>query len=143
MSELRKTLEEEVRKIIDEPMPELSPSKPPEIETEGVFDPSLLDSAGHSLPPESDPFTEDPLARFADRLVGGMERMAVNHAPMIFEPPPTEHKVRIYLLDRAGDLQAIEREIESYLNNGYRGFPTVCNDFLIMDFARRKESEEK
>lgn len=117
------------------------PSEPIRLESDGIFD-----SAGYPTPSESDPFTEDPLAKFADRLVGGMERLMPampSPGPIVFTPPPAEHKVRIFRFYDKADLAFIERQIETLLNDGYScHIPTVCGDFVIMDFSRRKESEE-
>jgi hypothetical protein len=58
-------------------------------------------------------------------------------------PPRSEHKVKIFRLNDQADLTQIESAIEEYLNNGYCCHtPAVVNDFLIMDFSRRKETEE-
>lgn len=116
------------------------PSKPPEIETENIFDPELLNRPDPAFLEEMGGFLDNPMGPVMKMLTQYMETF--KPSPIVYDPPPQEHKVRIFCLDRAADLHVVEREIESYLNNGYRGFPTVCNDFLIMDFSRRKESEE-
>lgn len=136
MSELREQLESEVKRIIDEPMPEI------EIETKNIFDPEL-DSLHSPLRFTGEPFPGDPM-----QVIAGMMRDLKDMAPqfmpspIVYEPPPSEHKIRIFRLNDHSDLPQIESAIEEFLNNGYRGYPITCNDFLIMDFSRRKEIEE-
>jgi hypothetical protein len=131
MSELRKTLEEEVRKITDEPMPE--PNEPIRLETDGVFD-----SAGYPFP-QAGEFTDNPMATLMQPLIQYFEAIK----PKAFEPPKTEHKVRVFQFTDRTFSARVEEEIQAILNDGYRcHMPTVVGDFVIMDFSRRKESEE-
>jgi hypothetical protein len=114
-------------------------SEPIRLETDGVFD-----SAGYPLPLEAmmgDEFFDNPTGPLMKMLGRYLDSIK---PPMAFTTPPrAEHKVRIFLLDGAADLQAIEGAIEGYLNDGYCShMPTVVNDFVIMDFSRRKETEE-
>src|SRR6266540_1579096 len=71
------------------------------------------------------------------------ERMSM---PVALEPIKSEHKVRIFrllALAKPKEIAAIESAIEAFLNEGYCcHIPIVCNDFLIMDFSRRKENKE-
>jgi hypothetical protein len=128
MSELREQLESEVKRIIEDPMPE--------IETDGVFD-----SAGYPMP-QAGEFIDDPMAALMQPLIQYFESIK----PKVFEPVKSEHKVKIFWLHRSlkiEEVEQIETMIEDLLNNGYCcHMPTVCSDFVIMDFSRRKESEE-
>jgi len=125
MSELREQLEAEVKRIIEDPMPE--------IETEGVFD-----SAGYPMPGE---FIDNPMAALMQPLIQYFEAIK---PPMAFTTPPkTEHKVRVFRFTDRTLPAKIEEEIQAILNDGYCcHMPTVVNNFVIMDFSRRKETEE-
>jgi len=134
MSELREQLKSEVERILEEELPE--PSEPIRLETDGVFD-----SAGYPMPGE---FIDNPMAALMQPLIQYFEAIK---PPMAFTTPPkTEHKVRIYQLVEEYDLEALEAmaaEMEAFLNDGYCcHIPTVVNNFVIMDFSRRKETEE-
>lgn len=116
------------------------PSKPPEIETENIFDPELL----NRIQEEDDSFDDDPMNPIVKMLREYLESIK---PPMAFTTPPkSEHKVRIFQLNESIGLVAIdsiERTIEDLLNAGYCcHMPTVVNDYVIMDFSKRKESEE-
>lgn len=106
----------------DETAPQ--PGASPEIETEGVF-------------------MDNPLAAIFKPLT---EYFKAIKPPMTLEPPKSEHKVRIFYLPVVAPLEhlkKIESEIEAALNDGYYcHMPTVVNDYVIMDFSRRKETKE-
>lgn len=141
MSELRKTLEEEVRKIIDEPdgpLPEF-PIKPPEIETENIFDPDLEKPDPQFLE-EMNALMDNPLTAIIKPLTQYFESIK---PPMAFERVKSEHKVRIFQINNWTNADEIAANIEALLNEGYCcHIPTVVGDYVIMDFSRRKESEE-
>lgn len=121
--------------------PELSKS---EIETENIFDPELLNRPDPAFLEEMGGFLDNPMGPLIKVLAQSLEACAPK--PLVLpDPPKTEHKVKIFWLHRSlkiEEVEEIETVIEAFLNDGYRGFPTVCNDFLIMDFSRRKETEE-
>lgn len=110
-----------------------SANEPISLETEKIFDPEFEQPAPGSI-------LDDPIMAYADRIMDGLKDMMPT--PMVYDPPLSEHKVRIFRLNDRASLGQIENAIEEYLNNGYRGFPTVVNDFVIMDFSRRKEAEK-
>lgn len=117
-------------------------SEPIRLETEAVFDPELLKRIQ-----EEDQYDDsfyDPMKPLVSMLREYLESIK---PPMAFTTPPkTEHKVRIYQLAKEYNLPAMEAfaaEIEALLNDGYCcHMPTVVGDYVIMDFSRRKESEE-
>jgi hypothetical protein len=116
------------------------PSEPIRLETDGVFD-----SAGYPFP-ELDPETlmDNPMLALLKPLIQYFESIK---PPMAFTmPPKSEHKIRIFRFkDSLGiaSIDSIERTIENMLNDGYCcHMPTVVGDFVIMDFSRRKETEE-
>jgi len=114
----------------------------PEIETEGVFD-----SAGYQIPDFGvGPFPDNPMKMLAG-MMGDLKDMALHRGPFVLpSAPPLEHKVRIYQLVEEYNLEALEQmaaEMEAFLNDGYCcHMPTVVNNYVIMDFSRRKEPEE-
>lgn len=125
--------------IPEKPSPE--PSKP-EIETEGVFDQSLLDSAGFPFPgldPEA--FMDNPMLALLKPLIQYFESIK---PPMAFTTPPkTEHKVRVFRFTDRTLPGVVEAEMQELFDEGYCcHMPTVVNNFVIMDFSRRKETEE-
>lgn len=147
MSELIDKLDEsKVQRILEESFPKPSkkidgefyppPSKPPEIETEGVFNQDYLEDPGA--------FIDNPMAAMLQPLIRYFESIKPPMASI--ERPKLEHKVRIYQLAKEYNLPAMEAfaaEIEALLNDGYCcHMPTVVGDYVIMDFSRRKESEE-
>lgn len=142
MSELENQIRTEVKRIIDEPMPEPSPIKPPEIETENIFDPELEKPDPNFLE-EMNEFLDDPMKPIVKMLGQYLESIK---PPMALGPIKSEHKVKIFWLHRSlklEEVEQIETMIEDLLNDGYCSHPpVVCNDFLIMDFSRRKETEE-
>jgi len=126
-----------VDKILKEPIPE--PSEPIRLETEAVFDPELLQRPDPNFLEEIEGFLDNPMKPLVGLLGQYLERMS----PKAFEPIKSEHKVRIFRIDDRTVLAEVAAEIETFLNDGYCcHIPTVCNDFLIMDFSRRKETEE-
>jgi hypothetical protein len=118
------------------------PSEPIRLETDGVFD-----SAGYPLPLEAmmgDEFFDNPMGPLMKMLGRYLDSIK---PPMAFTTPPkTEHKVKIFWLHRSlkiEEIEQIELMIEDLLNNGYCShMPTTVGDFVIMDFSRRKETEE-
>lgn len=138
MSELRDQLEAEVKRIIDEPMTEPFPVKPPELETDGVFDADLERPAPAFLN-EIGEFLDNPAGAILQMLAQSLEALR----PRAYEPIKSEHKVKIFRLNDRTVLAEVEAEIEAFLNDGYCcHMPAVCGDFLIMDFSRRKENEQ-
>lgn len=130
---------ERVRQINERVSPE-PPSEPVKIETDGVFDSELLDSAGYPMPPEIDSLLSDPMGVMLKMLGNYFDSMR----PRAVKPIKTEHKVRIFQINDRANLEEIAAEIEALLNDGYCcHMPTPCGDFLIMNFSRRKETEEK
>ncbi len=128
---------EEVKRILEESIPK--PSEPIRLESEAVFDPDLEK-------PELDIFQNDPMKMYAS-LVGDLKHMASRfmqpRPAMVYDPPAQEHKVRIFRLNDRVRLAEVESQIESILNEGWCcHHPVVVGDFLIMDFSKRKESEE-
>jgi hypothetical protein len=115
------------------------PSEPIRLETESVFDPEL-DSAGYPLPIEES-FMDNPMAAMLQPLIQYFEAIK----PKMSEPIKTEHKVKIFWLHRSlklEEIELIEKMIEDLLNDGYCcHMPTAVNDFVVMDFSRRKETE--
>jgi hypothetical protein len=110
------------------------PSEPIKLETDGVFD-----SANYPIP-QAGELIDNPMAALMQPLIQYFESIK---PPMVFEPPKTEHKVRIFRFHDRSVLSAIEEEIQSFLDDGYCcHIPTVVGDFVIMDFSRRKEAEE-
>jgi len=115
------------------------PSEPVRIETENVFDPELLQRPDPNFLEEMEGFLDNPMKPLVGLLGQYLERMS----PKAFELIKSEHEVRIFQINDTANLEEIAAEIETFLNDGYCcHIPTVCNDFLIMDFSRRKESEE-
>jgi hypothetical protein len=122
---------------------ELNPSSEPvKIETDNVFDPELLNRPDPEFLNEMEEFLDNPMKPLVGLLSQYLERMA----PKAFEPVKQEHKVRIFKLSalaKPKETSHIESAIESYLNDGYCcHMPTVVGDYVIMDFSRRKETEE-
>lgn len=121
---------------------EETPSEPVKIETEGVFDPSLLDQPDPKFLEEMGAFLDNPMTPIIKMLTQSLESLR----PKPFEFPAlplAEHRVKIFRLNDQADLAQIESAIEEYLNNGWCcHHPTICGDFVLMDFSRRKESEE-
>ena len=112
-------------------------SEPIRLETEEVFDLEKL---------EPDLFQDDPLKMYAS-LVSDLKHMAscfMRPSPIIaYAPPEQDHKVRIFRVYDQMRLTEVESQIESILNEGWCcHHPVVVGDFLIMDFSRRKETEE-
>ncbi len=137
MSELGEQLKnEEVKRILEESLPK--PSEPIRLESEGIFD-----SLGYPLLQEEE-FINNPMAAFTQSLIQYLE--AIKPKAFALEPIKSEHKVRIFrllALAKPKEIAAIESAIEAFLNEGYCcHIPIVCNDFLIMDFSRRKENKE-
>lgn len=137
MSELREQLKSEVERILEEKLPE--PSEPIRLETEGVFD-----SAGYPLPLEAmmgDEFFDGPMGPLMKMLGRYLDSIK---PPMAFTTPPkTEHKVRVFRMTDDTMISYVEAEMERFLNDGYCcHMPTVVGDFVIMDFSRRKETDE-
>ncbi len=135
MSELGEQLKNEVEKILEEKLPE--PSEPIRLESEDIFD-----SVGYP-PPQAGEFINNPMATLMQPLIGYFEAIK----PKALEPIKSEHKVKIFRLPalaKPKEIANIEAMIEALLNEGYCcHMPTVCNDFLIMDFSRRKEGEKE
>jgi hypothetical protein len=117
--------------------PEL-PSEPIRLETESVFDPELLRRIQEE---DNDSFDDDPMNPIVKML---REYLDSIKPPTAFTTPPkTEHKVRVFQFTDRTFSARVEEEIQAILNDGYRcHMPTVVGDFVIMDFSRRKESEE-
>lgn len=112
-----------------------APSEPIRLETDGVFD-----SAGYPFPPVGE-FIDNPMAGLLQPLIQYFESIK----PKYLEPIKSEHKIRIYHFKEydSASLEGIAEEIENLLNDGYCcHMPTVVNNFVIMDFSRRKETEE-
>jgi hypothetical protein len=130
MIELHEQLrKEEVERILEESLPK--PSEPIRLETENIFD-----SIGYPMPGE---FIDNPMAGLLQPLIQYFEAIK----PKAFEPPKSEHKVRIFRFNDKTNCAKIAEEIETLLNDGYCcHIPTVVGDFVIMDFSRRKENEE-
>ncbi len=125
-------------------MPE--PSEPIRLETDGVFDSAgyplpqagEFDSAGYPLP-QAGEFIDNPMATLMQPLIQYFEAIK----PKAFEPPKTEHKVRVFQFNDRTLPGKVEEEIQAIFNDGYCcHMPTVVGDFVIMDFSRRKESDE-
>jgi len=115
------------------------PNEPIRLETEGVFD-----SAGYPLPLEAmmnDEFFDNPMGPLMKMLGRCLDSIK---PPMAFTTPPkTEHKVRVFRFTDRTLPAKVEEEIQAILNDGYCcHMPTVVNNFVIMDFSRRKESQE-
>lgn len=112
----------------------IPPSEPVKIETEGVFNQDYLE--------EMSSF-DNPMAAIMKPLTQYFE--AIRPKPLEF--PKSEHKVKIFRLPalaKPREIAAVESAIEAILNDGYCcHMPTVCGDFLIMDFSRRKETKEE
>lgn len=131
---------EEVARIRSERIPE--PKEPIKIETEGVFNQDYLEEA------EPKPFDDNSMVPMMMMRAAAAEYVKAIRAqpPAFAEPPKSEHKVRIYQLTaeyNQAALEAFAAEMEAFLNEGYCcHMPTVVNDYVIMDFSRRKESEE-
>jgi len=123
-----------VERILEESLPK--PSEPIRLESEGIFD-----SPGYPLPQEGE-FIDNPMAALMQPLIQYFEAIK----PKALEPIKSEHKVKIFRLPalaKPKEIAAIESTIEAFLNEGYCcHIPTVCNDFLIMDFSRRKEDKD-
>lgn len=152
MSELSDQLRNsDVQRILEESLPK--PSEPIRLESEEVFDSDLLNQSdrdvanpGFLSESEMDAFQDNPLKLYAG-LVGDLKSMASRFMQppraMVYDPPAQDHKVRVFRLNDQANLTEVESQIESILNDGWCcHHPTVCGDFLIMDFSRRKESEE-
>lgn len=136
MPQLEDQLRDEVKRIIDKPLPE--PSKAPEIETENIFDPDL-EKPDPKFLEEMEGFLDNPMNMVMKVLTNYLDSLK----PRIPEPIKSEHKVRIFRLNDRTVLAEVEAQIEAFLNDGYCcHMPTTCNDFLMMDFSRRKETEE-
>lgn len=121
--------------IVDDDKAESQPSEPIKIETEGVFNQDYLE--------EPEAFIDNPMVAMMKPLITEYFQ-AMRPKPL--EPIKTEHKVRIFRLPElmaSAEIESVERAIEALLNDGYCcHMPTVCNDYVIMDFSRRKETEE-
>lgn len=114
------------------------PSEPIRLETEKIFDPELERPDPEFLS-EMEEFLDNPMKPLVGLLGQYLERMT----PKAFEPVKTEHKVRIFRLNDKTKRGEVASEIEALLNDGYCcHMPTVVGDYVIMDFSRRKESEE-
>jgi hypothetical protein len=111
------------------------PSEPIKIKTDGVFNQDYLE--------EPEAFIDNPMVAMIKPLITEYFQ-AMRPKPL--ELPKSEHKVRIFKLSalaKQKEIAHIESAIESYLNDGYCcHMPAVVGDYLIMDFSRRKESEE-
>lgn len=124
----------------------MSASEPIRLESgdvfsQGVFNQDYLEEA------EQEPFDDNPMVPMM-RAAAVEYVKAIRAQPVtLAELPKTEHKVRIFrfaALAKSKEIAAIESAIESYLNDGYCcHMPTVVGDYVIMDFSRRKESEEE
>jgi hypothetical protein len=114
--------------------PGLEGSGQVEIETGGVFNQDYLEESGA--------FIDNPMLALLKPLTQYFDSIK----PKVFKPPKTEHKVKIFYLPPVAPLEHIEAiatTMEAFLNDGYccHG-PTIINDYVIMDFSRRKEIEE-
>jgi hypothetical protein len=114
-----------------------APSEPIRLETESVFDPELL----KRIQEEDDDFDNDPMNPLMKML---REYLDSIKPPMAFATPPkTEHKVRVFRFNDRTLPGVVEAEMQALFDDGYCcHMPTVVGDFVIMDFSRRKESEE-
>jgi hypothetical protein len=119
------------------------PSEPVTLECGEIFDPELLNRPDPEFLSEMDSFLSDPMRPLIKILAQSLEAIK---PPKAFEMVQSEHKVKIFrmhALMKPKDISSVEATIEAILNEGYCcHIPTVCNDFLIMDFSRRKETEE-
>lgn len=115
--------------------------EPIRLESEAIFD-SDLERPDPEFLSEMDSFLSDPMKPLIRILTQSLEAIKPPRA-MVYDPPAQDHKVRIFRLNDQANLTEIESQIESILNDGWcYHHPTVINDFLIMDFSRRKEIEE-
>jgi hypothetical protein len=110
------------------------PSDSIRLETENIFD-----SVGYPMP-QAGEFIDNPMAALMQPLIQYFEAIK----PKTFEPIKSEHKVKIFRLNDRTVLAEVEAKIQTFLNEGYCcHMPTVVNDFVIMDFARRKDDERQ
>lgn len=127
-----------MQKILEESFPK--PKEPIRLESEGVFSPTSLSDLGL----DSHELIDNPMAAIMKPIIQYFEAI---RPPMAFTAPPkSEHKVRIFRLSvmaKPKEIAVLESAIETLLNDGYcYHMPTVVNDYVIMDFSRRKEIEE-
>lgn len=85
----------------------------------------------------------DPMKLLAN-MMADLKDMAMRPSlGILAELPPTEHRVKIFQMDDRTSLVDVADQIEILLNNGWCcHHPAVCNNFLIMDFTRRKETPQ-
>ncbi len=118
------------------------PSEPIRLESEDIFNSELLDSVGYPMP-QAGEFVDNPMAALMQPLIQYFEAIK----PKAFEPIKSEHKVKIFRLPalaKPKEIANVESVIETILNEGYCcHIPIVCNDYVIMDFSRRKETNNE
>ena len=112
------------------------PNEPIRLETESIFDPELLKRIQEE---DNDSFDDDPMNPIIKMLREYLESLR----PRIPEPIKTEHKIRVFRFTDRTLPAEVEAEMQALFDDGYCcHMPTVVNNFVIMDFSRRKETEE-
>ena len=116
-----------------------APNEPITLECGEIFDPELLNSSDPNFLADMDSFLKDPMTSLMKILTQSLSA----HMPRPLEPIKTEHKVKIFCFDKGTSWDEIAKQIEDLLNDGYCcHMPTIVGDYVIMDFSRRKETEE-
>ena len=115
-------------------------NEPINLESENIFDPDLADQSPDVTNPDWLPGVTDPVTA----VVGALKELMPTRADFL-KPPNLEHKVHIYVFNDSMNREEVRAEVEALLNDGYHlQFPSIiCNDYVMLDFSRRKEDKEE